>query len=108
MVKNAKRTPWFFFKQEGRCKDGNNCYFSQHSNKPRRPLEGSIKNWVENGISSYGFIKSAHSDDNWFFKENDLEKDFPQKIKIGMKVKVGNLRKESGKSMSATGISLNM
>ena len=42
------------------------------------------------------------------FKENDSEKDFLQKIEIGMKVKVGNLRNESGKSMRATGISLDV
>ena len=43
-----------------------------------------------------------------FLKENDSEKDFLQKIEIGMKVKVGNLRNESGKSMRATGISLDV
>ena len=54
VVNNAKRTPCFFFTQEGRCKDGNNCYFSHHSNKPGHPLEGSIKNWVENSDGTRG------------------------------------------------------
>ena len=69
-------------------------------------MYGNISIWYKNVKIPYGFTKSIKSNELWFFQKNYLDENFPKNVEVGMKVKVGKLMNESGKSRRATGISV--
>jgi hypothetical protein len=103
-VNRAKKMKCYFF-NKGYCADGANCYFN-HPQQLETQMYGNISRWYKNVKNPYGFIKSIKSNESWFFQKNDLDENFPKNVEVGMKVKVGKLINESGKSRRATGISV--
>ena len=104
ILNRAKKMKSYFFNEEY-CADGANCYFN-HPQQLETQMYGNISLWYKNVRNPYGFIKSIKSNESWFFQKNDLDENFPKDVEVGMKVKVGKLMNESGKSRRAAGISV--